>query len=151
MGLHHAHLAADSSRQLATGDALRFILAGNARFTLVSGKTGARFTFRVARAKDADRRLWFVSVLSGPNNEADFSYLGLIGDDRSFRLTKKSRASADAPSVRAFAWTLGRLVGSRDIADAQIWHEGRCGRCGRALTVPESIERGLGPECAGKE
>jgi hypothetical protein len=151
MSLHHAHLAADSSRQLATGDALRFILAGNARFTLVSGKTGDPEGKASARAKDADRPLWFVSVLSGPNNEADFSYLGLIGDDRSFRLTKKSRASADAPSVRAFAWTLGRLVAGRGTADAQIWHEGRCGRCGHALTVPESIERGLGPECAGKE
>jgi hypothetical protein len=31
-----------------------------------------------------------------------------------------------------------------------IWHEGRCGRCGRRLTVPESIESGYGPECIGK-
>jgi hypothetical protein len=29
-----------------------------------------------------------------------------------------------------------------------VWHEGRCGRCGRKLTVPESIESGFGPECA---
>jgi hypothetical protein len=34
---------------------------------------------------------------------------------------------------------LGRLL--------EVWHEGRCGRCGRALTVPESVERGIGPEC----
>jgi hypothetical protein len=26
-------------------------------------------------------------------------------------------------------------------------HEGRCGRCGRTLTVPESIDSGFGPEC----
>lgn len=25
---------------------------------------------------------------------------------------------------------------------------GRCGRCGRRLTDPESIRRGIGPECA---
>jgi len=31
-----------------------------------------------------------------------------------------------------------------------VHHEGRCGRCNRKLTVPESIENGLGPECAGK-
>ena len=29
-------------------------------------------------------------------------------------------------------------------------HEGRCARCGRALTVPESIDSGFGPECARK-
>jgi hypothetical protein len=29
----------------------------------------------------------------------------------------------------------------------EVWHEGTCGKCGRALTVPSSIENGLGPEC----
>jgi hypothetical protein len=29
----------------------------------------------------------------------------------------------------------------------EIWHEGRCGKCGRTLTVPDSIANGLGPEC----
>ena len=32
----------------------------------------------------------------------------------------------------------------------QVWHEGRCGKCGRKLTVPESLTSGLGPECAGR-
>jgi hypothetical protein len=32
----------------------------------------------------------------------------------------------------------------------EVYHEGRCGRCNRKLTVPESIETGLGPECASK-
>jgi len=26
----------------------------------------------------------------------------------------------------------------------------RCGRCGRVLTVPESVESGFGPECIGR-
>jgi hypothetical protein len=29
----------------------------------------------------------------------------------------------------------------------KIQHEGKCCRCGRTLTTPESIERGIGPEC----
>jgi hypothetical protein len=32
----------------------------------------------------------------------------------------------------------------------KVHHEGRCCRCGRKLTVPESIETGLGPECASR-
>jgi len=28
-----------------------------------------------------------------------------------------------------------------------VFHEGACGRCGRTLTVPESIASGFGPEC----
>jgi hypothetical protein len=32
-------------------------------------------------------------------------------------------------------------------ATLEFWHEGRCGRCGRRLTVPDSIASGYGPEC----
>ena len=31
----------------------------------------------------------------------------------------------------------------------EVWHEGRCGKCGRKLIVPESIARGIGPEKGG--
>jgi len=33
----------------------------------------------------------------------------------------------------------------------EIWHEGRCGRCNRKLTVPASIALGIGPECGQRE
>jgi hypothetical protein len=29
-------------------------------------------------------------------------------------------------------------------------HEGHCGRCGRTLTHPDSINTGYGPECAAR-
>lgn len=29
-----------------------------------------------------------------------------------------------------------------------VYHSGRCGSCGRELTTPESIRRGLGKKCA---
>jgi len=35
-------------------------------------------------------------------------------------------------------------------AQVQFWHEGRCGRCNRRLTVPESITLGFGPDCAAE-
>jgi hypothetical protein len=31
-----------------------------------------------------------------------------------------------------------------------VHHENHCGRCGRTLTVPESVERGIGPDCLAK-
>lgn len=30
------------------------------------------------------------------------------------------------------------------------FHSGRCGVCGRLLSNPESVERGIGPDCASK-
>lgn len=50
-----------------------------------------------------------------------------------------------------FAWLWGRIVHEKDLPEkAQVWHEGRCGACNRPLTVPESIENGLGPVCASR-
>lgn len=123
-----------------------FILAGKARFTLRNPETGNRFTFRVKRADDNGPA--FVSVLTGDDNDSSYTYLGTIFGDGNFVITRKSRISPDAPSAKAFAWAWRRLNVGADLGKAECWHEGRCGRCGRALTVPESIESGLGPECA---
>jgi hypothetical protein len=134
-------------------DAVRFILGGNAVFTLVSEKTGARYTYRVRLSDDG--KCWFVSVLTGSNNESDYTYIGLVrGNNRSgkpvveFTLTKASKMTSDSLPVRGFRYTLDALVAHTMPNNVAIWHEGRCGRCGRTLTVPESLASGLGPECA---
>jgi len=137
--------------QLTDPAAIReFVLAGNARITLASRKTGARFTYRVRRPKDGDGPVsHFVDVLSGPENEADYAYLGHYRDGR-FSHGRKSKVGADAPSARAWRWFDTVVILHRRVPqELEVWHEGRCGRCGRVLTVPESIARGIGPECAG--
>lgn len=66
-----------------------------------------------------------------------------------FKHGVKSRVSPEAPSVKGFAWIVSRLAAGRDVADqVELRHEGSCGRCGRKLTTPESIDTGLGPVCA---
>lgn len=63
-----------------------------------------------------------------------------------------AREAADGPQIRrAFLWALPYLWrGAALPAPGRIYHLGRCGRCGRALTVPSSVESGFGPECAGR-
>jgi hypothetical protein len=34
--------------------------------------------------------------------------------------------------------------------EMEVEHSGHCGRCGRLLTVPSSVQSGLGPECQSK-
>jgi hypothetical protein len=130
-----------------------YTLAGNARVTLVSGATGARFTYRIskskARANDDRPPVHFVALLSGPDNGADYTFLGTIFADGTFRHGRNSRIAKDAPSARAFDWAWDYLLDENLPPRAEVWHVGRCGRCGRALTVPESIASGLGPVCAG--
>ena len=31
-----------------------------------------------------------------------------------------------------------------------VYHVGKCGKCGKKLTTPESILTGLGPTCSNK-
>lgn len=129
-----------------------FLFAGRAKFTLVSVATGARYTYRVTKAAN-DEGPWFVSVLTGSDNEADYSYMGCVFPDKLGRVvhTRKSRIGSDAPSAKAFAWYLSQLEAANEdaLGKVEFYHSGCCGRCGRELTVPESIETGLGPVCAG--
>jgi len=128
-------------------DILSYAGGGNATFTLVG--RSSRFTYRV-RLND-DGNLYFVGVLSGSDNNADYSYLGTVrvAEHSRYSHGRKSRVGEDAPSVKAFAWFWRALVEKDEdaLAKVEFWHEGRCGRCGRLLTVPESVERGIGPEC----
>ena len=132
-----------SAAQLSAENVRRFMQAGRARVTLVSEATGARFTYRIS-AKDG---VWFVSLLTGSDNEADYSFMGTIFADDRYRRSAKSRISADAPSARAFAWAWPLLASGTIPAALKVYHEGRCGKCARPLTDPVSIESGMGPEC----
>jgi len=144
----------ENRRQLKTAeDALRFALGNKATFTVVSKVTGTRFTFKV-NVSDQGRDLFFVSVLNGPDNTSNYAYLGTLrheyapGTSWTWKHGKKSRISADAPSAKAFNWVWANLKQNKLPDTMEFWTEGRCCRCNRKLTVPASIESGIGPECA---
>ena len=123
-----------------------FATAGRARLTLSSRRTGARYTYKIAKSEDYE--VFFVSLLSGPDNESDYIYVGLMGEGPAFRLTKRSKLRDTSPPVVAFRFFCDRVLAGGAVPEAlEVRHEGRCGKCGRALTVPESIDRGIGPEC----
>lgn len=133
--------------------ALNYIMSGKAIFTIVSKKTGQRFTYLVERSsqdKKDDRPdigFRFVKLLNGPDNTRSFQYMGIIRG-QVYEHGRKSKLSEAAPSVIALNWVIQSLVRGEIRADQlEIWHEGRCGKCGKRLTVPASIATGLGPEC----
>jgi hypothetical protein len=131
--------------------AVAFATAGNATLTLVSLKTGNRFTYSI-RAND-DSTAYFVGLLTGPDNREDYKYMGRIARGIYWHGRKVPRAGdigREAPSALAFDYVWRALARGEMPAQCEIWHEGKCGRCGRKLTVPESIASGFGPECIGK-
>lgn len=132
---------------------LAYITAGKATFT-ARGREH-RFTFRVKQPRfegvpAADLR--YVSVLTGPDNTHSYTFFGCLVRKHGrweFRPSNKAKIGQDALSVVAFKWIVRRLAAGMDLTqDVEIWHDGRCGKCGHPLTVPESIETGLGPICA---
>ena len=127
-----------------------FILAGRAILTMV-GKA-SRFTFKVRRADPSERypnpQLYFVSVMTGTDNETSYSYIGTL-DPRSgeVRQTRNSKVPAEHPAVQAATWAFPKVFQTGTLPGGQLMHAGRCGRCGRLLTDPDSIRTGFGPEC----
>src|SRR4051812_6538212 len=141
----------EQQHRIDLNKSLEFMLAGNATFTVCSTKTGVRYTYKVVNPKfdkddDKPASLWLVKVLCGQDNTNDYRTLGKITKNQ-FSTTEKSRESGirmSTPSVIAFMWTLKNLVAGETNFGVEIFHEGRCGRCGRKLTVPESVQAEYG-------
>ena len=134
-------------------DQLRFILAAKrkkgAMFTLKS-PSGRHCTYSMARALLDDRI--FVSVLTG----SGYRYMGdIFNSSRYYHGTAgEARGTvADNPdAAKGFVWLFNWLMKGWDIGrqGAEFWHSGDCCCCGRKLTDPESIARGIGPVCLEK-
>lgn len=140
--------------------ALAYMLAGQATIT-IERPGGGHFTYKIEQkikktktGKEIARHdFWFVSLLTGSDNTADYRYVGYITKSRNgrhfFNLGRKPRASDKAASVKTLRWALITLDTGSD-GGPFYYHDGACGRCGLPLTHPESLRTGLGPVCAGK-
>jgi hypothetical protein len=124
--------------------AFDFMMAGNSTVTFKAVKSRKHFTYKVKRAKD--RNIRFVSVLFG-DNTSEYMYIGMLTEQGNFIHTRGSKCHPDAASFKVFGWTWAHIRALNIPDSVEVWHEGRCGKCGRKLTDPESIEQGLGPIC----
>lgn len=125
-------------------DALKFIFAGNCVVTFLNTLTSNRFTFKVKKHKTDN--VYFISLLTNTDN---YTFIGRIIDN-AYIHGKNSTISIDSQSVKTFNYVIQCLRKDKLQDFIEIWHQGTCGKCGRKLTVPESISSGLGPECIKK-
>lgn len=128
-------------------DIRNYITGAQAMFTLVSKDTGNRYSYR---AREAEGRGWFIDILTGPDNNKDYSYAGFMfitkSGDLGFKFYEK--INKDSQPANVIRWFIKRTNVNKPMKYVEFWHSGKCSRCGRLLTTPESIERGLGPVCA---
>lgn len=131
-----------------TGDVSAFVLGGNATITLQSSVTRKRYTYNIKRHKE-NESLYFIHLLRGPDNTDDYSYIGCYYSDNGVFVpcrTWKFEPTEEWPaSLKAISYLLKNIYNVP--SKLHVYHEGKCARCGRKLTTPESIITGFGPEC----
>lgn len=139
---------------------------GRVRVTVKSKATGRHLTVRLAcKAKGPDGRYISRARLDGRvgYNEADAvfadggdpAFAGWVG---TFYPGSGKWYPADEAKGEPGSWygwaaqaVIAWAMGTGDLSEkAEVYIESECSYCGRALTDPESIERGIGPECYGR-
>lgn len=122
--------------------------------TIFNAETGGHRTYMFNRDPKSDTSPVFVSLLRGsdPENKRDYTFIGTIFSDNNFKHSPKSQVGADSPGVAGFKFTWERCQNNTLPEKVKVLHHGRCGRCGRLLTSPDSLmeRRGIGPVCAEK-
>lgn len=97
-----------------------------------------------------------ISLLTGPDNENDYQPFGFVTDN-GINVWKSKRstdphARSDWEKFAAMVWSLA-VNGEKSFffqKGCRMLVEGRCIRCNRKLTHPESILSGIGPECGAR-
>lgn len=143
-----------SMGKIEQSNALKFILAGKCEFVLHSTKTGDNFKFSMSKQQSKDnieKYIYFLNVL----NEGDKKYAGVVWfDDKTseFRFSQGKKGQSDNKdlNIRSLIFVLNKLFKEETVQYLDVYHLGRCGKCGKKLTTPESILTGLGPTCSKK-
>ena len=89
-----------------------------------------------------------VEYLSGPDNELDFTGCAFLEGAR-LRVWKRHRGGELQRELEdAVRALVSGDVDPGEAREAYAIRSGRCSACGRKLTVPASLHRGMGPDCA---
>lgn len=142
----------------STFDRKTYLMGGHGTFTLRNNASETHMTFKVGRPDKVDptdtKAPYFFRVLTGGDNTTSYTFLGTawLRDGRfNYRRSNKSPIGLDAVSQKTISWYLEHIINSgANPPTLTVYHEGQCGACGRKLTVPESITRGIGPVCASR-
>lgn len=124
----------------------KYILGGNSIFTVQNSETKNRFTYNIKQGKK-NQKLFWVSVLVGTDNMKDYKFIGCFSLEKGYLHSTSSKVTIKAQSVRVIDYYLRKLFNNTLPLNIRTFHLSYCGRCGKPLTTPDSIESGFGPTC----
>ena len=128
-------------------------------YTIVlNGDENDYVTLKVDNAPWAGENKITVSYLAGSDNECSYKGFAFVGYNgiKVWQLFQSNTRIVEAAEILwAISQTQAGLGAAHEEflkkAEAYAMVSGRCMRCHHVLTVPASLHRGLGPECAKKE
>lgn len=121
----------------------------NGTYTLTNPASGGYRTYRVQTwERDVGGSVELSRVLQllvGSDNEGDFVGFAFL-TDRGPSVWRRFQSANDKNQWGRLAWWFWKTVAEGE-GPLQAQLSKRCLRCNRKLTTPESLERGVGPEC----
>lgn len=120
----------------------------NQTLTITNKAKGTYRTLMIKTVRDGNLKgKQIVALLSGPDNENDYQGFGFVTDAGIKVWSSKKTAFFTTLSAMVEQY-LGIHRYGFTFKDIEFKEAKRCMVCNRLLTTPESIARGVGPECA---
>ena len=129
-------------------DIKNYILGGRGIITLAS-PTGKHHTYSFNEPRNGGFPEGTTFVYCN-TQERIWLYVGMIDANFRFRLTRSSTWGNDCEIVKGIRYLMKIISGDIARTPMKIYHCGACAVCGRRLTDPKSIIRGIGPRCRKK-
>ena len=126
--------------------------AGRAVLTFENHEAGTHMTVKVSQARDKQDRkkllpMFHVSVKLLGDRLQSYAYAGTVfTDSGNWNLSRK--VNPNDQIARVFRWLKAVTANPEALrGKVNLFHEGRCCKCGLPLTHPESISTAIGPKC----
>lgn len=104
-------------------------------------------TIKLQTVDESSPRQW-LSFLCGSDNEGDYKSVGFVTGST---VTLFNKYTGQYPDILAAAKYLVRNADRiGEFGKNYAVRSGKCWKCNRKLTTPESVTSGIGPVCAGK-
>ncbi len=114
-----------------------------APFTIRSKKSGKDYTFKVSQVPFKDNNYIHIKV---ETEYLNFKYMGWYRDGKIIN----KKLEVNTPASQAVSWFLRQMFSNNFNnlnQSVDIFHLGKCLKCGKTLTDSNSIEVGFGPVC----
>ncbi len=144
----------NKSHKLDSASFRTFLFQGKAFFTMHNIEKDTHITFRVQtlkrkRGQPEDTRYFDVYVKALNDKYQGNRYIGRI-DRKSKSFKPYGYVERDHVGIQTIEWIIRNWANLEEWekeGKLAIYHLGSCCKCGLPLTVPESIQNGIGPQC----